>query len=55
MDDSTTDSNQKSQEIQRFSDLAESAALKAGNYLISQLGHVQVKEKNPGDFFLNIL
>ena len=50
MDDSTTDSNQKSQEIQRFSDLAESAALKAGNYLISQLGHVQVKEKNPGDF-----
>ena len=50
MDDSPTAINQKSLENKRFLDLAESAAIQAGNYLISQLGQVEVKEKNPGDF-----
>lgn len=40
----------KSEDLREFSELAQEAACKAGIYLVSQLGNVEIREKHPTDF-----
>ena len=46
----STENDEKSQQMQRFLDVAQKAAIEAGEHLLKRLGQAKVIEKKPGDF-----